>query len=79
MEHENSICKNLRKRVVHELLHRPEGIVPTGSDTIPTPTTIEELHTDVPEQLSKVREAVIIFTAIMINKLPINTITTVNG
>jgi hypothetical protein len=74
VEYEGSSFKNLRNRVVHEFVYRPEGIVPTESDTIPTPATIEELHTQVLEQLSKVREAVIIFTAIMLHKYPTNSI-----
>lgn len=75
VEYERSSFKNLRNRVVHEFVYRPEGIVPTGSDTFPTPATIEELHTQVLEQHSKVREAVIIFAAIMINKTPSNAVT----
>jgi hypothetical protein len=69
---EDSTFKNLRNRVVHEFVYRPEGVVPTGSDDIPTPRTIEDLHEMVLAELDKAREAVIILAAMMLRKYPKN-------
>jgi len=72
MDYEKSEFKKLRNRVIHEFVNRPEGSVPTGDNTLPTPQSIEELHAQVVEQLSKVREALLIFIGVMIHKTPQN-------
>ncbi|MCA9925091.1 MAG: hypothetical protein KC421_22110 [Anaerolineales bacterium] len=71
---EDSPLKNLRDALIHNLSHRPPGVLPTDDDSSnpSLPTTVGDLHQLVLEERSRLREALIIMAAIIRKKTPPN-------
>lgn len=70
---ETSLLKNLRDALIHSLSPRPTGVVPTFSIPDPSlPKTVKELYELVLTERSRVREALILMSAIIRAKAPAN-------
>jgi hypothetical protein len=70
---ENSPLKSVRDALIHNLSHRPTGVLPTSS--IPDaslPRTVGDLQQLISEERSRIREALIIMAGIIRAKTPIN-------
>lgn len=69
----NNMLKSLRNNLIHNLSHRPTGVVPASGKFSPAfPRTVDDLHQIVLDERANTREALILMTAIIRAKTPAN-------
>jgi hypothetical protein len=69
---ENSSLKNLRDDLIHRLSPRPTGVIPASVPAPSLPRTVKELYQLVQAERSRVREALVLMSAIIRAKTPAN-------
>lgn len=75
-----SALKGIRDALIHNLSHRPTGVVPPGSTSAPSlPRTVEDLYQLVKVERSRVREALILMAAVIRAKTPVNRQTAIDS
>lgn len=73
VEIQKSLLKDMRDSLIHKLSHRPIGVLPAKSGSASNlPNTVDDLYQLVMTERSRFREALILMTAIMRYKTPLN-------
>jgi hypothetical protein len=71
---QRSTLKSLRDNLIHNLSHRPDGVISANNTNESLPSTLDGLYELIEEEHSRVREAMILMAAIIRAKTPANEI-----